>query len=64
MGNDTGAKNPVLTMVDLPLIELKQERQEVIGFVFRPFRQDPDFRKTKEMFFINKFKPALNRLRL
>lgn len=48
MGNDTGAKNPVLTMVDLPLIELKQERQEVIGFMIRPFRQDPDFRRTKE----------------
>lgn len=35
-------------MVDLPLIELKQERQEVIGFMIRPFRQDPDFRRTKE----------------
>ena len=48
MGNDTGVKKPVLTMIELPLIELKEERQELIGFMTRAFRQDPDFTRTRE----------------
>ena len=35
-------------MVELPLIELKEERQKLIGFMSRPFRQDPDFKTTRE----------------
>ena len=48
MGNDTGVKKPVLTMVELPLIELQEERQELTGFMTRAFRQDPDFTRTRE----------------
>ena len=44
----TGVERPVLTMIELPLIQLQEESQELIGFMTRPFRQDPDFKTTRE----------------
>ena len=46
--NDTGIKNPVLTMIELPLIDLKEERQALIAFMSRPFCRDADFKRTRE----------------
>jgi len=46
--NNTEIKNPVLTMIELPLIELREERQALIAFMSRPFCRDADFKRTKE----------------
>ena len=35
-------------MIELPLIELREERQALIAFMSRPFCRDADFKRTKE----------------
>ena len=35
-------------MIELPPLELKEERQALIVFMSRPYYQDADFKRTKE----------------
>ena len=46
--NDAEVMYPVLPMIELPLIELKEDRQELIVFFSRPFCRDADFKRTKQ----------------
>ena len=36
------------SMVQLPRLELKAERDELIRLICKPFNRDPDFLRTKE----------------
>ena len=46
--NDTDTNQTTLCpMIDLPTLELKAEREELIGFMARPFRCQPNFQETK-----------------
>ena len=48
--NDADTNQTMLfPMIDLPTLELKAEREELIGFMARPFRCQPNFQKTKHL---------------
>ena len=47
--NDTDCKSSMLLpMIELPTIDLKSERDQLIGFMVHPFRRQADFKATRD----------------